>query len=33
MTKKAENMIPRRAENAAALWLQLEGYRILERRV
>jgi len=40
MTKKAENTIlrrlrerkGRRAENAAALWLQLKGYRILDRR-
>ena len=40
MTKKPENAIlrrlrerkGRRAENAAALWLQLKGYRILDRR-
>lgn len=40
MTKKPDNAIlrrlrerkGRRAENAAALWLQLKGYRILDRR-
>ena len=40
MTKKPENAIlrrlrerkGRRAENAAALWLQLKGYRIVDRR-
>ena len=40
MTKKPENAIirrlrerkGRRAENAAALWLQLKGYRIRDRR-
>lgn len=40
MTKKPENAIlrrlreqkGRRAENAAALWLQMKGYRILDRR-
>ena len=40
MTKKPENAIlrrlrerkGRRAENAAALWLQLKGYRIIDRR-